>query len=80
MKTFKKWGVANYEEGETSISLEKTDKTYVHVNKTWYERDINVIQIIKNFISTFSRLSTKSPNYESLDKIVNIDKKKFFFG
>ena len=75
MKIFKKWGVANYEEGETSISPEKKDKTDFHVNKTWYEHDVNLIQRLKIFISTFSRSSRKSSSYESLDKMVDIDKK-----
>ena len=32
------------------------------------------------FNSTFSRLSTKSPYFGSLDKMVNFDKKNYFFG
>ena len=32
------------------------------------------------FNSTFSRLSTKSPYFASLDKMVNFDKKNYFFG
>ena len=32
------------------------------------------------FNSTFSRSSTKSPYFASLDKMVNFDKKNYFFG